>query len=532
MPVSLSIGASFVSTAQERPEQPALVTSTDTVTYGGLLGEVCGMADKLRGAGVHPQDRVMVAMERSHGYVVVVLALLMLGASAVPVDEAEPQARVARLRAQVEPSLTIGRRLRRPAESSYVQVRDVDLPRAGYDGRFGGSDGIDRAAVVFSTSGSSGTPKGVSVSSRAVMAGARWCQEHVSFGAEDVHVFKTAVSFTSVLRQVIWPLITGGQVVILPSDRSRDLLYLGRLLHERQVTVSSFFPSHLGVLMRRDLPDSLRCIMIGGEPLTVGLVTALRSRTTSRVLNVYGMTECNIISSADCTGLEGAATDVAPLGTVDTVGISLRRPDLSIVAKNRDGVEGELCVESDQVASGYLGLRDETSTRFPTDPVTGRRLLRTGDFVEVHDGCIFFKERVDKRVKVRGYSIDPSAVERCLRTDVGVDAAIVFKVDRGLSDQRLEAVVVTADGDTRDQEQLLAELRSYLPEYMIPNRVHLVDSLPSTSSGKVDVQEVKYKFGMMNDSRGVTSGKGVCRDDVCHTPALEAGGEEPVRFRR
>jgi len=387
MPVRPEMIAHFVSIAQERPERLALVTSAHAVNYGTLLSEVCGMADTLRRVGVHTEDRVLVAMERSQGYVVVVLALLMLGASVVPVDEAEPEVRVSRLRMQVEPALTIGRRPRGAIEFSYLQVRDDDdLPRADYDARFADSADTEREAIIFSTSGSTGAPKGVSVSSRAVLAGAQWCQEHVSFGAEDIHVFKTAVSFTSVLRQVIWPLMTGGQVVILPSDRSRDLLYLGRLLHERHVTVSSFFPSHLGVLMRRDLPGSLRCVMIGGEPLTAGFLSAFRSRTTSRVLNVYGMTECNIISSADCTGLKGSAADVVPLGAAETPGTSLRWPDLSVIEKDTDGVEGELYVASDQVASGYPGLRTETSARFPEDPVTGGRLLRTGDLVEVREG--------------------------------------------------------------------------------------------------------------------------------------------------
>jgi len=500
MPARPGIIASFVSAAQERPERLALVTPAAAVSYGALLSEVCGTADKLRRAGVQPGDRVMVGMERSHGYVVVVVALLMLGASVVPVDEDEPEARVTRLRVQAGLALTIGRHPRGAEDSGYLQVADdEDLPRADYDDRFAASADPEREVIVFSTSGSTGAPKGVPVSSRAVLAGAQWCHEHVSFGPEDVHVFKTAVSFTSVLRQVIWPLMTGGQVVILPSDRSRDLLYLGRLLHERNVTVSSFFPSHLGVLMRRDFPGSLRCVMIGGEPLTAGLVSAFRLRSTSRVLNVYGMTECNIISAADCTRLEGAATDVAPLGAAETPGTSLRRPDLSRIEENTDGVEGELYVASNQVASGYLGLGNETAARFPSDPATGRRLLRTGDLVEVRDGCFFFKERADKRVKIRGYSIDPSAVERCLRSDIGVDAAVVFKIDRGVSDQRLEAAVVTAGQDTRDQGEILEELRRYLPEYMVPNRVHLMDSLPSTPSGKVDVPELKNKLGIVHD---------------------------------
>jgi acyl-coenzyme A synthetase/AMP-(fatty) acid ligase len=496
------ISASFASAAARDPERLALVTSSQTVTYGRLLTEMCGMADTLRAAGVRPNDRVLVMLERGHGYVVVILALFMLGASVVPVDEAEPEARVSRLRAQVQPALTIGRR--RPSGPDYLRIRDDDdLPQGAYDGWFAdggsGNGSINREAMVFSTSGSTGTPKLVSVPSRAVLAGARWCKDHVGFDARDVHIFKTAVSFTSVLRQVVWPLMTGGQVVILPGDRSRDLLYLGRLMHERGVTVSSFFPSHLGVLMRRDLPRSLRCVMMGGEPLTVGFVAALRPLTAARVLNVYGMTECNIISAADCADRDGAETDFVPLGAVGTPGVTLRRPDLSVIDDIEDGVEGELFVESDQAASGYLGLADETAARFPVDPATGKRRLRTGDLVEVRDGHLFFKERADNRVKIRGYSIDPSAVERCLRTDVGVNAAVVFKVDRGVSDQRLDAAVVTARGDNRDQGDLLTELRRYLPEYMIPSRVHLLDSLPSTPSGKADVQGIKYELGLTND---------------------------------
>jgi acyl-coenzyme A synthetase/AMP-(fatty) acid ligase len=490
------ISASFASRAAQQPDRPALVTPSDVVTYGRLLTEVCGMADTLEAAGVRPGDRVLVTLERGHGYVVALLALFMLGAAAVPVDEDEPETRVSRLRAQVQPALTIGRQPH-PAVGSYLQLKnDDELPQVAYGGRFAGNDSMQREAIVFSTSGSTGTPKLVSVSSRAVLAGARWSEEHVGFDARDVHIFKTAVSFTSVLRQVLWPLVTGGEVIILPPERSRDLLYLGRLMEERGVTVSSFFPSHLGVLMRRDLPRSLRCVMMGGEPLTAGFVAALRPRTAARVLNVYGMTECNIISAADCMDLDGSMVDIAPLGAVGTQGITLRRPDLSVIEDGEDGTEGELFVESGQTASGYLGLEEETAARFPADPATGRRLLRTGDLVEVRGGHFFFKERADKRVKIRGYSIDPSAVERCLRTDVGVDGAVVFKVDRGVSDQRLDAVVVTAGGDDRNPEDLLTELRRYLPEYMIPTRIHLMDSLPSTASGKVDVHGIKDKLGL------------------------------------
>ncbi len=495
---SAGISSSFAVAAARNPERPALVTSSGAVTYGRLLTEVCAMAGALSAVGVRPADRVLVTLERGHGYVVVILALFMLGASVVPVDEAEPEARVSRLRAQVRPALTIGRRPHRLAGSAYLRIPDDDdLPRGTCDVRFpGGGDSIHREAIVFSTSGSTGNPKPVSVSSLAVLAGARWCEEHVGFDARDVHIFKTAVSFTSVLRQVVWPLMTGAQVVILPQDRNRDLLYLGRLMDERGVTVSSFFPSHLGVLMRRDLPRSLRCVMMGGEPLTAGFAAALRSRTAARVLNVYGMTECNIISAADCAGLDGTATGIAPLGAVGTHGMTLRRPDLSVIEDAGDGAEGELFVESAQAASGYLGLERETAARFPADPATGRRLLRTGDLAEVRDGHFFFRERADNRVKIRGYSIDPSAVEQCLRVDVGVDGAAVFKVDRAVCDQRLEAVVVTAAGDDRDAEDLVKELRRYLPEYMVPSRIHLTDSLPSTSSGKVDVRGVKDKLGL------------------------------------
>lgn len=490
------LAALFAAAAEARPDHVALVTSAGEVRYGELLDEVRAMAGRLHDAGVRPRDRVMVGLDRGHGYIVVVMALLMLGASAVPVDPGEPEARTAALRALVEPRLVIGASPPLARGSGYLQVDDErELPRSGTDSPFPGKEDLDSEAIVFSTSGSTGTPKAVAVCARAVLAGAAFCRERFGFGPEDVHVFKTAVSFTSVLRQVIWPLVTGGRVVVLAPDRSRDLLHLGRLMAEQQVTVSSFFPSHLGVLMRRDLPASLRCLMLGGEPVTVGFCSSLRARTSARILNVYGMTECNIISTYDLEGVTGEPSELVPLASAGAEGLSLRRPDLSVVGEDdADAGEGELFVDSEQTASGYPGMAQEAAARFPVDPATGRGLLRTGDLVEARDGRLYFKGRVDKRVKIRGYSVDPSAVEQCLVSDVGVAGAVVFKVDHGVSDQRLDAAVVRQPDDARTADLLLEALRARLPEYMVPTRIHLLSSLPTTGTGKVDVQAVIREF--------------------------------------
>ena len=153
----------FVATVQQQPDRIALATSTSTVTYGNLLGESLGMAERLRKAGVRRADRVMVSMERGHGYVVVLLALLMIGASVVPVDDGEPRARVARLRAIVKPQLTVGRGRPEPEETDYFQVGDdADLPRLSCDGPVEVGDDTGLESIVFSTSGSTGTPKAVS----------------------------------------------------------------------------------------------------------------------------------------------------------------------------------------------------------------------------------------------------------------------------------------------------------------------------------------------------------------------------------
>ncbi|HEY0701012.1 MAG TPA: non-ribosomal peptide synthetase, partial [Micromonospora sp.] len=333
-----------------------------------------------------------------------------------------------------------------------------------------------------------------------VLAGADFVARHCGAGAGDGHVLKTAVNFTSVLRQVGWPLLTGGWADVLPASAGQDLTVLSRALTVHPITMCSFFPSTLNAMLAAGLPigDSLRHLMFGGEPLPGELVRRAAGATGAELHNVYGMTECNLALWLRCP--PDAEFEVAPLGEpVDGLTVTVDES-----AGHGEGVPGgagpapgatapasvgELVVAGTHVALGYAGQPELTAERFDvTDD--GQRRFRTRDLVVPDTGgstrsALRYAGRVDDRVKVRGYAVELGAVEQILRRHPAVLDCVVGVRDLGLSDQRLESFVVTGPIPVSVNE-LRGHLRRELPDYLVPTVLRLVAELPRLNNGKVD----------------------------------------------
>src|SRR5581483_6805462 len=153
------------------------------------------------------------------------------------------------------------------------------------------------------------------------------------------------------------------------------------------------------------------------------------------------------------------------------------------------GVTGELYVSGDGLARGYLGQPAATAARFLPNPFggSGRRMYRTGDLArQRRDGCLEFLGRRDDQVKIRGFRVEPGEVRSALRAcDEVVDAAVVACPDAG-GEPRLVGYVVSAPGAAVDPRAVRDQLRTILPDYMIPWTIVPIAALPRTSHGKLD----------------------------------------------
>jgi hypothetical protein len=156
------------------------------------------------------------------------------------------------------------------------------------------------------------------------------------------------------------------------------------------------------------------------------------------------------------------------------------------------GEVGELCVASLHLARGYLNRAELTTERFVDNPMptdsTGTRVFRTGDLARVHpDGQIELVGRADLQVKIRGFRVELEEIEAVLAMHEKVQqTAVVTQPFEG--DKRLIAYIVLRTGEMLVLRELRTFLESRLPDYMIPAIFVRLDSMPLTSTGKVDRQ--------------------------------------------
>ncbi|MEU5266474.1 amino acid adenylation domain-containing protein [Amycolatopsis sp. NPDC021455] len=459
--------------ALRHPDALAVSDGDRRLTYAELNAGAAAVAEALSRRGIRPGDAVAVALPRSAELIQVMLGVLRLGGQVVPLDRQSPPARreviladagAAAVVSDELPGVTPAELLASPAE---VGVPAEPAP----------------ASFLFSTSGTTGRPKGVEVRDAGVLRLAEpgWLDIGTRFACLANPAFD-AISFE------VWvPLLTGGTCVILDDDTVRDpRAFADALVRERVDTM--FVTATLFNAVAETVPGSfatVRRVVIGGEQLNAPLIRRwyqANPGSPTRLQNGYGPTETTTfaLSYAIPRGFDG---DVVPIGRpLPGTGAVAVTPDERVAA---EGEVAELYISGAGVALGYRGLPAETGQRFVRLPWLdeGRaRFYRTGDLVRVLPGGRYaYVGRTDRQVKVRGFRIEPGELEQRLLAHPEVRQ--VHVAVRRAATAELLAFVVAGDLSFEAFEAHLAET---VPAYMRPHHVFRVGELPRNANGKVD----------------------------------------------
>jgi acyl-coenzyme A synthetase/AMP-(fatty) acid ligase/acyl carrier protein len=347
---------------------------------------------------------------------------------------------------------------------------------------------------VIYTSGSTGTPKGVCVThanvvnyATDIVARLGADTEPRSFGAV------TSISTDLGNTALFGALCSGGTLVLVSPTAAADPGAFARQFEATPVDVLKITPSHLGALLAGDDPRVLprRCLVLGGERAPWDLIARIRALSDVSILNHYGPTETTVGS---CTFRVGDGPgEYAPASV--PIGRPISNTSCYVLDEHGQpmpvGVPGRLLIGGAGVARGYAGDAALSAERFIEDPFgrgPGARMYDTGDLARwLPDGSLEFVGRADEQVKIRGYRVEPGEVEAALRSHPQVrEAVAVTHASATTGDARLVAYCAL-DG-TVSQEDLRIHLTEWLPEYMLPSAIAVLDGLPRTPSGKVDRQ--------------------------------------------
>ncbi|MEU1212539.1 amino acid adenylation domain-containing protein [Streptomyces sp. NPDC005790] len=487
-----TVPALFGQRVRLAPDAPAVRDAGTTLTYAELDARAETLARHLAARGIGPEDRIAVALPRTHDLVVALLGVLKAGAAYVPLDPDYPAQRLSYMLDDARPRLL----LTTPAihrglpDSQVPHLYAGDLTESPAAAPSGAARALLPAhpAYVIYTSGSTGRPKGVVVTHRGAGAMARTQSTRLRVGPGSRVLHMASVSFDAAFWELCMGLLSGACLEIDERDALLPGPTLAALVRERGITHLTLPPAALAVMPPGSVPAGTTMVL-AGEACPPALVHAwARDRF---LVNAYGPTETTVC--ATMSTFQHADGPLAPGRTVP-IGVPVNGTRVHVLdgrlAPVAPGVVGELYVSGEGVARGYHGRAALTATRFVADPFdrSGGRMYRTGDLVRwTADGELVYVSRVDDQVKLRGFRIELGEIEAALTALPGVAAACAVVREDRPGDRRLVAYTVPADGTAGpDEGEVRAHLAATLPAHMAPSAHVRLDVLPVTPNGKTD----------------------------------------------
>ncbi|MDI5982067.1 non-ribosomal peptide synthetase, partial [Amycolatopsis magusensis] len=473
--------AELVEAQVRRSPEAVAVLGDDVIwTYAELNARANRLARVLREDGVGLGSVVGVRLERSPELVLAALAVLKAGGAYLPLDPALPAGRLDFMTADAGARTVLTR------ESVHS---GRELPASDLGLRVG----LDAPAYVTYTSGTTGGPKGVLCSHRGVVNRVRWTtRAYLRYRPEDRVLVKVPIGFDVSVGEIFGPLAAGAGLVLARPGGEREPDYLRSMVVEHGVTQAYFVPSMLSVMLAEGGftgCDSLRLVLSGGEELSPGLAArVLAALPGCELVNQYGPTEAALDATAWRVEHPGELSRVpiagidGQVGVQDNVTLHVLDDDLRPVPA---GVPGQLHIGGRGLAYGYLGRPGLTAASFVPDPFgpPGGRLYRTGDRVRwTPRRTLEYLGRTDQQVKINGARVELGEVQSALTAHAGVRQAVVTA-----DGARLLGYAVPVAGVQLDGEMLRAHLATSLPEYSVPATIVVLEALPLTANGKVDL---------------------------------------------
>ncbi|WP_085618102.1 MULTISPECIES: non-ribosomal peptide synthetase [unclassified Pseudomonas] len=480
---TLLVHQRFAVAASRHPERTAVMAAGEQASFAELDARAEAIAGRLVEAGAGPDTLVGVLADRSVGMLASILGVLKAGGAYLPLEPEQPAERLAYMLADSGTRLVLAPDNWSAELPEGVQRLDWAQTGSGSAARIAPTPA--NLAYVIYTSGTTGQPKGVAISHGALAnyvegIAARLPVDRIRSMAQ------VSTPAADLGHTMLFGALCGGHTLhLLLREQVLDAEGFAAYLAEHQIDALKIVPSHLEAMLvagRSALPA--QCLVLGGEAISPSLLGKIRNLAPAlKVFNHYGPTETTV--GVLVAELNGQASLGQPLANTRVAVLDRCLQPLPAKAK------GELYIGGAGLARGYLKRPALTAERFVPDPdgSHGQRLYRSGDWVR-QGSDLQFAGRMDGQVKIRGYRVELAEIENQLRALGGVANALV-RVHGQAPQLQLAAWLVPSQMPAESlawQESVRASLKSLLPEHMVPTHLIVLEHLPVTVNGKVDVK--------------------------------------------
>lgn len=516
--------------AQTRGPEPALLYKDTTLSYAQLWQTVQQAANGILGAGVARGERVAVYLPKQVETVAALFGSARAGACFVPVNPLLKPRQVNYILQHCQARLLVTS-LQRLQSLAEVLADCPDLHMIVVTDGFSPENEVvaqlraagrqlinwpellaapsasphrcidaDPVAIMY-TSGSTGNPKGVVLSHRNMVVGARSVAQYLENTPRDRVLAVLPLSFDAGLSQLTTAFSVGASAVLMDYLLPRDVL---RAVVRYRITGLAAVPPLWNQLAQLEWPpetaESLRYITNTGGAMPVATTRALQQRLPqTAVFLMYGLTE-----AFRSTYLPPDQVNTRP----ESIGKAIPNAEILVVNEAgklcAPGEPGELVHRGALVALGYWNDREKTAERFRPSPGQDPQLpvpelaVWSGDqVVRDEEGYLYFVARKDDMIKTSGYRVSPTEVEEIAYSSGLVAGAAALGISHAQLGQAI-LLIVTGGRDQADsdqlREQLLALYRQELPNFMVPAEIVVRESLPHNQNGKIDRRALSGEY--------------------------------------
>jgi amino acid adenylation domain-containing protein len=489
--------------AERLPDKAAFAEEGKSVTFRELQSQAKAVATQIIGKGLFKKP-VVVYMEKGVDVLVSFMGAAYSGNFYSPVDVDMPAARVNKILEVLEPALVITTAALKETFESYDysggfllfeeachgEIREEQIEAAR-------NKGIDTDLLyVLFTSGSTGVPKGVTITHRSVIDYIDWVTETFGITAQDSFGNQAPFYFDNSILDIYSTIKTGATTFIIPKNLFAQPVLLLEYLKEKEINTIFWVPSALIVVAKLkafrnvDVSETLKRVLFCGEVMPNKQLNVWRKFLPDVLYaNLYGPTEITDACTYYIVDREFADDEPLPIG------VPMANTDILVLNEKNEPVTGdeigELCVRGTSLSMGYYHNPEKTREAFvqnPLNPFVPEIIYRTGDLVKYNEyGEIIYLSRKDFQIKHMGHRIELGEIETAVSSLEEVSLCCC------LYDEKRQRIVLFLEGEL-EKAFINERISGLVPEYMLPGKVICLEKMPINANGKIDRVKLKERL--------------------------------------
>lgn len=472
----------FLENVESRPGKPAVIVDNESVSYGQLGNLVKQIGSAVSAAGLHP--RVLIYLDKGYEAYAAIFGTLMAGGYYCPINMDAPAYRHHEIIEQFRPDIILtSNNWVSDLHIDRLHTKVIDITNLPVEFLNHPLDAHDLAYTMF-TSGSTGKPKGVMISRAGLSHYAEWAIDAMEVTCEDRWSQHPNIAFDLSVLDIFGALCGGA--TLYPVVSQKDKLLTASFIKNHQLTIWNSVPSVIDLMMRahqvtQDNFSSLRLITFCGEALLRRHLDPIFDAKESVIVhNTYGPTEatvsCTLIKLTSENYLDSCEYGVA-------LGQPIKGMDI-VLLDGPDQESGEIVLLGPQLARGYWKNEAATKKSFMWLKMGDKSALayRTGDWAVRQNKQLYFKQRIDSQIKVRGNRVELGEIDAVF-SDMGYGNTCSILVDG-----KLHTVLET--GSSLDKAKIIRDIAERLPDYEVPSELHALSKLPRNQNDKIDRKEL------------------------------------------